>query len=478
MGVSIKYHGRFGNHLFQYICARLFSEKYNIKLITQFTSDIVHILPNPDGIVVDGDAKVIRDNDNVLDKDWPIGRYVFDGYFQNSNWYYDAKDKIYNFVEAKEVQQINKDDVVMHIRTGDYSKLGWVIHPSWYTRIIESLKYNKLYLVTDSVKDDYLMHFRKYKPIIISKNANDDFNFIRSFDRIICSNSSFCWWAVFFSKATKVYTFKRWVPYRVNKHINLPNIPNAQVLDGSFYHEIPPKTCTPPIQLICATPPIQLISRPASTVMRGPNARSGMVCQSTRFKKNSMPPGFYINLENRKGRRDSIEHELNNIGIVAERVKAEQDNKESHIKALTLAEKRGFKKVFVFEDDAYFLDDVKPALLQSITDVEKLDWHLLFLYYSSWGNLLKKWQVKPHTQDITEYISRISGTKMSHAYIANLNKITDIVRALREWRGRHGVDAAYSIAPWLFKYCTTKNLVLQFSCYSDISHFFKKRPAH
>jgi GR25 family glycosyltransferase involved in LPS biosynthesis len=182
---------------------------------------------------------------------------------------------------------------------------------------------------------------------------------------------------------------------------------------------------------------------------------------------------------------------LNKAGIIAERIRAEQDNKKSHINALTLAEKQGFKKAFIFEDDAYFRDGIRTTLLQSIADLERLDWHLLFLHYASWGNLLKRWHcralklgqepewgkclIKPDTWNITKNINRINGTKMSHAYVANLGRISDITRALREWQGRHGVDAAYSTAPWLLKYCTTKNLAFQFSCYSDASHYFKKR---
>lgn len=47
----------------------------------------------------------------------------------------------------------------------------------------------------------------------------DDFNFIRSFDKILVHNSTFSWWAALLSDASKVGVWQPWV--RGNKNLGL-----------------------------------------------------------------------------------------------------------------------------------------------------------------------------------------------------------------------------------------------------------------
>jgi hypothetical protein len=63
----------------------------------------------------------------------------------------------------------------------------------------------------------------------------DDFKFIASFDKIICSNSSYSWWAVFFGNPSAVYTFKRWICG--GKQVRLADFTHATSVDGFFSTE-------------------------------------------------------------------------------------------------------------------------------------------------------------------------------------------------------------------------------------------------
>jgi hypothetical protein len=59
-------------------------------------------------------------------------------------------------------------------------------------------------------------------------------NFLRSFDRVVASNSTCCWWACFFSAASRVYTFRRWID---NPNAALSEFPRAVPVDGAFAQE-------------------------------------------------------------------------------------------------------------------------------------------------------------------------------------------------------------------------------------------------
>jgi hypothetical protein len=72
-----------------------------------------------------------------------------------------------------------------------------------------------------------------YNPIVVSGGKDADWDYLRSFDRVICSNSTFCWWAMFFSMPSKLYMFKRWVGFDWHKI----QIPGSIQVEGKFLKE-------------------------------------------------------------------------------------------------------------------------------------------------------------------------------------------------------------------------------------------------
>lgn len=82
---------------------------------------------------------------------------------------------------------------------------------------------------------------------------------------------------------------------------------------------------------------------------------------------------FYINLEKRTDKRELIEAELHNFGLVGERFDAIYDVdtasgcSKSHLAVLKLAKSRGYKNVIILEDDFTFLvskEDFETELAQ------------------------------------------------------------------------------------------------------------------
>ena len=237
--IHIKYNGGFGNCLFQYTFARLIAIKFNYHLDTIFKFNNIINTTNYNGQLQYNTPKIVINNG--FPDDLEPALYMIDGFFQNYDYYKNNKTLIKSFfvLDTSKIA-INKKDICLHIRLTDYWNLNWVINPSYYLNILEQETFNKVYIITDDVNDPYLNNFKKYNPIIISESPKTDFYKLMEFDKIILSNSSFAWWAMFLGNSSKIYTFKRWVRHkpRINDHLkDLAYLNNAIVIDGDFFDE-------------------------------------------------------------------------------------------------------------------------------------------------------------------------------------------------------------------------------------------------
>ena len=75
----------------------------------------------------------------------------------------------------------------------------------WYEERLDSMDFRRLYICTDMPQDPYLKYFDKYDPIMAGGSELQDFNLLRSANRIICCNSTFSWWAAWLSDASEIY---------------------------------------------------------------------------------------------------------------------------------------------------------------------------------------------------------------------------------------------------------------------------------
>jgi hypothetical protein len=241
MTVSVDFSGRRGNNLFQYSYARLLAELNGLHFQTEWPyDDFVKATVPKAGKQTIGVHTIVSDGSNfAVDASRPIR---CKGYFQDVEVFNQYRDIILSFWKPEPVT-INHDDIVIHLRLTDYywcNKTGYnkcVISPMWYIDILRKEKYRRLFIVVEPhcTNQKYLANFERYSPTIVSGTPKSDFDFVRSFDKIITSNSTFAWWAAYLSKASVIYTFRDLMRKKANN--NLAYMKGARVLAGQFYRD-------------------------------------------------------------------------------------------------------------------------------------------------------------------------------------------------------------------------------------------------
>ena len=234
MRIIIKYdpYNRLGNRMFQYAFGVLLAKKYNCELYC--TEGLPNFgipaklpreepgLPKlPEGMCrISKNAFYSRDMgeqyfDFEVAKDTD-GDIVIDSWVQKSEYYVDHQDLLRETFGIKDLESINEDSLVLHIRGTDYNALGWFLGYEFYKKLIEDSGFTKIKIVTDDplnetvnklvedgcelVTSGPLSEFN----INADRRAIDDFKTLLYSSNIALSQSSFSWWAAFLGYHKKI----------------------------------------------------------------------------------------------------------------------------------------------------------------------------------------------------------------------------------------------------------------------------------
>ena len=251
--IGIKFNGRLGNQIFQYVFYQYlktnnkkkhfffvnphhaYLTKYfdldtydnftlGSKIYSIFTRSVPHLIKFKELYIQN--IQVPRE---VHVEDWMI----YKGFFQ-TDWYLKHIQGGLNIhIKQQYVQEFqdkfgaifNKEKtVVVHIRRTDYMNYGKrdISLPMEYFKrrleAISDLDSYRVFFVSDDIE-----HVRSYfqeKPNFIYSSNNEitDFQIIKNADVAIISNSSFAWWAAYLSeKDNVVYAPKNWLGFRIGK---------------------------------------------------------------------------------------------------------------------------------------------------------------------------------------------------------------------------------------------------------------------
>lgn len=250
--VSVNLPGLLGNRLFAFALAKVIGEEMHWQIqskeIWGFPGTYNHEKNRPTGSYRTQSIRDARNFDLDLApiiNNKELRNIRLNGYFQAYKVLKPYKEKIRQWLQLDPELKLSKkfNSVVVHVRA-QYPSIYYIPF-EYYEKALEMVTYDKVYICTDDPDHPFLKNFEKYNPIIIStrnldetmkktkldevaKMNMDDFAFIASFDKIICSFSTYCWWAAFLSDASEIYA-----PYPTD-----PKFQHLIVDDEDRYHYI------------------------------------------------------------------------------------------------------------------------------------------------------------------------------------------------------------------------------------------------
>ena len=278
--VAVEGTNGFGNNLFQYIYARLIAESHGCDLYMFFKPKAKYAIKVFDELGIKFKVgkpfrfkPIVITDQNVssefYDSAYKGKSFRLFGHFENYRLYEKRFELIKNWFPAIATQ--NKKDLVFHLRMGDrlFLKRTYIkehqIKPEQYLRAIQKFDFARLHIVTDMpswkpvtldslskmkfhaggtggkkisqhrrIQDDMVAvdyfneiyeALRQLNPLVRrGYSIADDFNYIRSFDKILIQSGTLSWWAACLSNASKVGAYGPWRPYRESDNSRLSDV--------------------------------------------------------------------------------------------------------------------------------------------------------------------------------------------------------------------------------------------------------------
>ena len=254
--IAIKFDGRLGNQLFQYIFLKYVQQRVTDKMV--FFSNPHHAyiekyfdLEGNDNQLLGSKTysgltrflpeilrlKTVFIHNWVIPKEFELKNWThYRGYFQSDYYYNQLRKKpLFNIKQEFKTKFDNEfgeifsrhKTVAVHIRRTDYMNYGErrkrdISLPMSYFKerlnAIENLAQYKVIFVSDDIAHVKEEFTAQDNFIFSSNNEITDFQIIQHADVSIISNSTFAWWASYLSpKNNIVYAPKNWFGFKIGR---------------------------------------------------------------------------------------------------------------------------------------------------------------------------------------------------------------------------------------------------------------------
>jgi len=225
--IEVELIGGLGNNMFQYALGKIIAKEKNYNLDITNINNLSSFFTNVQAIT-DKQSKT----ENTLNIGYNSstghiqnvclnevlnhsGKIALKGFFQKYYLYEQHREDLQNTFYIKNFVEISPEDLVVHIRLGDYVALQQQLSLDVYINIIKSLSYRNCILVTDDVNHFYIQTLLKEIPncytantLYPSNNYNSlilDYLILLNAKQLLISQSTFSWWAAFLGNQDKVY---------------------------------------------------------------------------------------------------------------------------------------------------------------------------------------------------------------------------------------------------------------------------------
>jgi hypothetical protein len=148
------------------------------------------------------------------------GDVIFEGYFQCEKYFEDYSENVRKLFNIYPEKYENSFSVGIHIRRGDYLKcpdFHYVLQKEYYDKAKEFIKSkinscNYIYFSEDTewVKETFKHDIDKDDKIISGLSDIEEFKLMINCKGFIIANSTFGWWASWFSQSELIVAPKNW----------------------------------------------------------------------------------------------------------------------------------------------------------------------------------------------------------------------------------------------------------------------------
>jgi len=193
--IRIQYVGGLCNRAIQYSFGRILADRLKLRLICERPhQEWINAIPVP-GKEVGGDYKVYND-DNALESltETTQRQILVYGFFQNIRFYENHRDEMRKwFWQPDASADIHPDDILVHIRRGDFFIGNNAIKLTYYRELLQTLPYRNLVVIGSGIDAKARELLKEFNPHYTDGNAMGDFKLFKAFRRVIASNSTFSW---------------------------------------------------------------------------------------------------------------------------------------------------------------------------------------------------------------------------------------------------------------------------------------------
>jgi len=255
--------GRYGNAIFRYLASSLFCILYNGTRTYNQDECNSNISDTDFNIwfekVLSGELPVINTSKNyvfygyfqhdaiflkykklLIDhiKQNPGDLLITDGYKPGGSGIYHYAITSYNSIGLLVANTyIPKHDVVVHLRLEDFVFVNQALHPKCIADVLETMKDQEICFVvnkpTTSFEHKYIEFFKNRFHIVCESNDPvTDYHIMKNAKTLVCSRSTMCWAASFFSDSLETVYFPNYI------HPNHPHETFKRPIENTIPYDV------------------------------------------------------------------------------------------------------------------------------------------------------------------------------------------------------------------------------------------------